>query len=79
MGESTDASESRTTGKLKYEVVEGRTTATHVYATYPLKFLHPQRTIHQGFDTSITVSQCRLGLYDALSLFDDALNGYLGV
>ncbi|KAG6580360.1 Urease accessory protein UreD [Phytophthora cinnamomi] len=57
MGGSADAlnpSESRTTGKLKYEVVEGRTTATHVYATYPLKFLHPQRTIHQGFDTAIT-------------------------
>lgn len=44
----------RTTGKLKYEVVEGRTTATHVYATYPLKFLHPQRSIHQRFDTHIT-------------------------
>ncbi|KAG7400753.1 hypothetical protein PHYBOEH_004559 [Phytophthora boehmeriae] len=42
------------TGKLKYDVVEGRTTATHVYATYPLKFLHPRRTIHQGFDTYIT-------------------------
>ncbi|KAE9047951.1 hypothetical protein PR003_g918 [Phytophthora rubi] len=57
MGGPTNAlgsSEGRTTGKLKYEVVEGRTTATHVYATYPLKFLHPQRAIHQGFDTSIT-------------------------
>lgn len=57
MGGSTPESvesASRVTGKLKYEVVEGRTTATHVYATYPLKFLHPRRTIHQGFDTYIT-------------------------
>ncbi|OWZ17639.1 Urease accessory protein [Phytophthora megakarya] len=42
------------TGKLKYEVVEGRTAATHVYATYPLKFLHPRRSIHQRFDTFLT-------------------------
>jgi urease accessory protein UreH len=49
------ANEAKATGKLKYEVVEGRTNATHVYATYPLKFLHPRRTIHQGFDTYITV------------------------
>ncbi|KAF4323237.1 hypothetical protein BBO99_00003035 [Phytophthora kernoviae] len=47
--------QSQVTGKLKYNVVEGQTTATHVYATYPLKFLHPRRTIHQGFDTYITV------------------------
>uniref|UniRef100_M4BNI9 Urease accessory protein UreD n=1 Tax=Hyaloperonospora arabidopsidis (strain Emoy2) TaxID=559515 RepID=M4BNI9_HYAAE len=43
-----------TTGKLRYEVVEGRTAATYVYATYPLKFLHPRHTIHQDFDTYIT-------------------------
>ncbi|CAI5722513.1 hypothetical protein KXD40_004448 [Peronospora effusa] len=43
-----------TTGKLKYEAVEGRTAATYVYATYPLKFLHPRRTIDQNFDTYIT-------------------------
>ncbi|KAH7488636.1 hypothetical protein KRP22_008728 [Phytophthora ramorum] len=55
MGGGADTtSESQATGKLKYEVVEGRTTATYVYATYPLKFLHPRRTIHQGFDTYIT-------------------------
>ncbi|CEG38327.1 urease accessory protein d isoform 1 [Plasmopara halstedii] len=42
------------TGKLKYEVVEGRTTATCVYAKYPLKFLHPRQAIHQSFDTYIT-------------------------
>eukprot|EP00644_Phytophthora_capsici_P011072 jgi/Phyca11/506147/fgenesh2_kg.PHYCAscaffold_18_\ len=54
MGESTLPSETQITGKLKYELVEGCTTATHVYATYPLKFLHPRRTIHQGFDTYIT-------------------------
>ncbi|CAH0475589.1 unnamed protein product [Peronospora belbahrii] len=40
--------------KLKYEVVEGRTTATYVYATYPVKFLHPRRIINQRFDTYIT-------------------------
>ncbi|POM57417.1 UreD domain containing hypothetical protein [Phytophthora palmivora] len=48
------SSNDKTTGKLKYEVVEGRTAATHVYATYPLKFLHPRRSIHQSFDTYIT-------------------------
>ena len=54
---NTGKREERPTGKLKYEVVEGRTAATHVYATYPLKFLHPRRTIHQDFDTYITVRQ----------------------
>ncbi|TDH68456.1 hypothetical protein CCR75_000129 [Bremia lactucae] len=42
------------TGKLKYELVQGRTTPTYVYATYPLKFLHPRRSVHQGFDACIT-------------------------
>ncbi|EEY64206.1 uncharacterized protein PITG_02749 [Phytophthora infestans T30-4] len=54
MGDHATPTEGQTTGKLKYELVEGRTTATHVYATYPLKFLHPRRTIHQSFDTYIT-------------------------
>ncbi|ETK74297.1 hypothetical protein L915_18850 [Phytophthora nicotianae] len=54
MGEPATSKEAQTTGKLKYELVEGRTAATHVYATYPLKFLHPRRTIHQRFDTYIT-------------------------
>lgn len=45
-------------GKLTYERVEGTTTPTHVYATYPLKFLHPRGTVRQGYDTFITVSQC---------------------
>lgn len=44
-------------GKLKYERVEGKTTPTHVYATYPLKFLHPRGTVRQGYDTFITVSR----------------------
>ncbi|KAG6974824.1 hypothetical protein JG687_00000156 [Phytophthora cactorum] len=57
MGGTTTPSESQTNGKLKYELVEGCTTATHVYATYPLKFLHPRRTIHQSFDTYITVQR----------------------
>ncbi|DBA01367.1 TPA: hypothetical protein N0F65_001606 [Lagenidium giganteum] len=42
------------TGILKYERVEGKTTATMVYATYPLKFLHPQRSIRSGHDTCVT-------------------------
>ncbi|TMW55839.1 hypothetical protein Poli38472_008487 [Pythium oligandrum] len=41
-------------GQLKYEVVAGRTNLTYAYATYPLKFLHPRRTIRQGFDTFVT-------------------------
>lgn len=43
-------------GMLKYELVEGHTAATYVFATYPLKFLHPRRAVRQGFDTFITVS-----------------------
>lgn len=46
-------------GMLKYELVEGRTAATYVFATYPLKFLHPRRAVQQGFDTFITVSASR--------------------
>lgn len=45
------------TGTLKYECVQGKTAATYVYATYPLKFLHPRRTVRQGFDTFITVRE----------------------
>ncbi|TYZ64312.1 hypothetical protein PybrP1_002277 [[Pythium] brassicae (nom. inval.)] len=41
-------------GELHYERVEGATTATHVFATYPLKFLHPRGAVRQGFDTFLT-------------------------
>lgn len=50
----------KTTGKLKYELVDGQTAATYVYATYPLKFLHPRGTIRQGFGTYVTVCVCVL-------------------
>ncbi|KAI9912254.1 hypothetical protein PsorP6_009331 [Peronosclerospora sorghi] len=46
----------KATGTLKYEVVQGRTSATLVYATYPLKFLHPLRTIHPSIDTYVTAT-----------------------
>lgn len=42
-------------GELTYECVEGKTAATRVYATYPLKFLHPRGAVRQGYDTFITV------------------------
>jgi hypothetical protein len=47
-------------GQLKYEVVAGKTALAYAYATYPLKFLHPRRTIRQGFDTFVTVRFRRL-------------------
>lgn len=55
MGAGGRADAPTTTGKLKYELVDGQTTATYVYATYPLKFLHPRGTIRQGFGTYVTV------------------------
>lgn len=42
-------------GELRYERVEGATAATRVFATYPLKFLHPRGAVRQGFDTFLTV------------------------
>jgi hypothetical protein len=58
MGADGVADAPKTTGKLKYELVDGQTAATYVYATYPLKFLHPRGTVRQGFGTYVTVCLC---------------------
>lgn len=42
-------------GKLAYARVCQRTTPQYVYASYPLKFLHPRCMAHPGFDTAVTV------------------------
>ena len=40
---------------LQYESVEGKTKPVYVYASYPLKFLHPTHMVQPGHDTCVTV------------------------
>jgi hypothetical protein len=47
--------EAQATGELIFELVEGKTRATHMYATYPLKFLNPSAMVKKKYDTSVTV------------------------
>ncbi|CAK4666595.1 hypothetical protein AeMF1_012177 [Aphanomyces euteiches] len=55
-----DPSSPRCTGELVFEQVSslGKTTATHEYVAYPLKFLHPSTMVPLSFPTAVT---CILG------------------